>query len=98
MSAERVQEVMGSHNEEGGPRRDEDVEDRHDLCTICFDRVRNVIFWLCLHFGRCEECIERVERCPFFLVIFCVSYSIFSRANLLVFSLLHFQLAKLPFL
>ena len=71
MSAERVLEVMGSHSEEGGPRRDEDVEDRgvvkirHDLCTICFDRVRNVIFWPCLHFGLCEECSEKVERCPF---------------------------------
>ena len=39
---------------------------KHDLCTICLERIPNVLFCLCGHICICEECnkIHKYHKCP----------------------------------
>ena len=62
-------EIYESYNES----IDEDVETindiktfKHDLCTICLERIPNVLFCLCGHICICEKCneIKKLDECP----------------------------------
>lgn len=38
------------------------IEDE-DLCAICFDHQRDIVFLPCKHFCVCWECGKRVDKC-----------------------------------
>ena len=35
-----------------------------DLCSVCLDAKRAVMFEPCRHVCVCEECAELLDRCP----------------------------------
>ena len=39
---------------------------KNDLCTICLERIPNVLFCLCGHICICEKCneIKKLNSCP----------------------------------
>ena len=34
------------------------------LCVFCHDRVRTRLFHPCMHVCTCEECTDRISKCP----------------------------------
>lgn len=36
----------------------------HQLCIVCYNNARSVIFKPCKHYGVCYGCYKRINKCP----------------------------------
>ena len=60
-------EIEPSESEEDEIEPINDIKTfKHDLCTICLERIPNVLFCLCGHICICEKCneIKNLNSCP----------------------------------
>ena len=57
---------INENNNEGIIPINEEKTFKNDLCTICLERIPNVLFCNCGHICVCEKCIEikRLTKCP----------------------------------
>ena len=57
--------INNNNNEEIIPINEEKTF-KNDLCTICLERIPNVLFCLCGHICICEKCneIKKLNSCP----------------------------------
>ena len=58
--------INNENNNEGTIPINEGKTFKNDLCTICLERIPNVLFCLCGHICICEKCneIKKLNSCP----------------------------------
>ena len=66
INLDNVRNRINKNNNEGIIPINEGKTFKHDLCTICLERIPNVLFCGCGHISMCEECLEYYEsyKCP----------------------------------